>query len=136
MNQGVWLARLLAIGGILEIVAGLGLLVAPSLAAMILLGASLDMPGVVIGRLAGGGLLALGIACWRARKTPLAPAGLGVSWGFLVYNIVACVVLAWAGVVLGHGALPAWGLSFVHGVLAVAVLVALLQTRTRFDRVP
>jgi hypothetical protein len=125
MNQNVWLARLLAIGGILEIGAGLGLLVAPSLAAMILLGSSLEMPGIIIGRLAGGGLLALGIACWQARKTPLVPAGLGVSWGFLVYNVVACITLAWAGVTLGREALPALGLALVHGVLGVAVLAAL-----------
>jgi hypothetical protein len=113
----------------LEAGAGLALLVAPSVAASILLGSSLEMPGVVIARLGGGGLLALGIACWLARHTPTAPASLGVAWGFLTYNLVACVTLAWAGVALGRDALPALGASVLHGVLAAALLAALLGRR-------
>lgn len=111
----------------METVAGLALLVAPSGASLMLLGSSLEMPGVVIGRLGGGGLLSLGIACWLARHTPTAPASLGVAWGFLTYNIVACVTLAWAGVVLGGDALPALGASVLHGVLGAALLAALLS---------
>jgi hypothetical protein len=126
MNKAVWLARLLSVGSVLETVAGLGLLVDPSGAALVLLRSSLEMPGVVIGRIGGGGLLSLGIACWFARKTPTAPASLGVSWGFLAYNVVASVTLAWAGVALGHDALPAFGASVLHGVLGAAVLGGLL----------
>ncbi len=127
MNKALWLARLLSVGGVLETVAGLGLLVDPSGAASALFRSSLEMPGVVIGRIGGGGLLSLGIACWFARKTPMAPASLGVSWGFLAYNIVACVTLAWAGVGLERDAVPAFGASVLHGALGAAVLGALLS---------
>lgn len=109
----------------METVAGVALLVAPSGAASLMLGSSLDMPGVVIGRLGGGGLLSLGIACWLARHTPTAPAGLGVSWAFLTYNLIACVTLAWAWTVLGRDALPSLGAAVVHGALGVALLAAL-----------
>jgi hypothetical protein len=65
-------------------------------------------------------------ASWCARETPLAPAGLGVSWAFLAYDVVACVTLAWGRPALAGGGLPALGTSALHGVLAAALLGALL----------
>jgi hypothetical protein len=126
MNNAVWLARILSIGGVLETGVGLGLLAAPSALASLLLRSPLAGPGVVFARVAGGGLLSLGIACWCARETPLAPAGLGVSWAFLMYNLVACVTLARARPALASGGLPALGASALHGVLGAALLGALL----------
>ena len=126
MTKRVLLARLLGLGGVLETVAGLGLLVDPAGGALALFGSSMEGPGVAIGRIGGGGLLALGIACWWARKTPTAPASVGVAWGYLVYNVVTCVTLAWASVALVGGSLPALGASVLHGILGVAVLVSLL----------
>ena len=126
MTKPVLLARLLGLGGVLETVAGLGLLADPAGGAMALFGSSMEGPGVAIGRIGGGSLLALGIACWLARKTPTAPASVGVAWGYLVYNVVTCVTLAWASVALAGGSLPALGASALHGILGAAVLVALL----------
>lgn len=127
MSNSVWLARLLSVGGVLESVAGLGLLIDPAGAASALFGSSLEGPGVAIGRIGGGGLLALGIACWLARKTPTAPASIGVAWAYLAYNVVTSITLAWAGVPLtGAYSLPALGVSVLHGVLGAAVLGALL----------
>jgi hypothetical protein len=126
MNKPVWLARLLSLGGVLETVAGLGLLVDPAGGASALFGSSMQGPGVAIGRIGGGGLLSLGIACWLARKTPTAPASVGVAWAYLAYNVVTCVTVAWASVVPGGGSLLALGASVLHGVLGAAVLGALL----------
>jgi hypothetical protein len=126
MNKPVWLARLLGIGGVLETLTGLGLLLDPAGGAMALFGSSMEGAGVAIGRIGGGGLLALGIACWVARKTPMSPASIGVAWAYLAYNVVACVTLAWASIALGGGSLPALGGSVLHGVLGAAMLAALL----------
>ena len=110
----------------METVAGLGLLVDPSGGAMVLLQSPLEAPGIVLGRIAGGGLLSLGIACWCARKTPSEPASRGVAWGFLAYNVVVCVTLVWAGIPLGSSALPALSAAALHGALGAALLGALL----------
>src|SRR5512137_2716604 len=125
MNRPIYLERLLGLGGILETVAGLGLLVDPAGGASALFGSSIEEPGLAIGRIGGGGLLALGIACWLARKTPTAPASVGVAWAYLVYNVVACVTLAWAGLALGGGSLPALGAAVLHGALGAALVAAL-----------
>jgi hypothetical protein len=126
MSRPVYLERLLGLGGVLETVAGLGLLIDPAGGASALFGSSIDGPGVAIGRIGGGGLLALGIACWLARKTPTAPASVGVAWAYLVYNVLTCATLIWAGVAFGAGSLPALGGAVLHGVLGAAVLGALL----------
>ena len=126
MNKPVWLARLLGIGGVLETLSGLGLLLDPAGGAMALFGSSMEGVGVAIGRIGGGGLLSLGIACWVARKTPMSPASIGVAWAYLAYNVVACGTLAWASIALGGGSLPALGGSVLHGVLGAAMLAALL----------
>lgn len=127
MNRPVWLALLLSIAAVLETAVALGLLVDPPGVASILLQSKLEAPGDVISRIAGGGLLALGIACWFARKTPLAPAGLGVAWALLAYNVVACVTLAWAGTALASGGLPALSASVLHGLFGAALLGTLLR---------
>ena len=126
MNKPVWLARLLSVGGVLETVSGLGLLLDPAGGASALFGSSMEGAGVAIGRIGGGGLLSLGIACWLARKTPTSPASVGVAWAYLAYNVVTCVTLAWASVALGGGSLPALGGAVLHGVLGAAMLGALL----------
>jgi len=126
MNKPIWIARLLGLGGVLETVAGLGLLVDPAGGAMALFGSSIEGSGIAIGRIGGGGLLALGIACWLARKTPEAPASVGVAWGYLAYNVLTCTTLAWASVTLGGDSLPAVGASVLHGVVGALLLGALL----------
>jgi len=127
MNKPIWLARLLTFGVVLETLAGLGLLIDPAGGVLVLLGASMQGSGVVIGRIAGGALLSLGIACWLARKTPTALASVGVACAYLVYNVVTCVTLAWTNVALEGGSLPALCASLLHGVLGAAMLGALLQ---------
>jgi hypothetical protein len=126
MNKSVWLARLLSVGGVLETVTGLALIVDPAGGASALFGSSMEGAGVAIGRIGGGGLLALGIACWLARKTPMSTASVGVGWAYLSYNAVACVTLAWASIALGGASMLALGGAALHGVLGAAMLAALL----------
>lgn len=126
-ENGVWLARLLGIAGVLEAVVAVGFLVDPRGVASILFQPELGQPGEVIGRIAGGGLLALGIACWYARKTPLVPASLGVAWALFAYNVVACVTLAWAGAGMANVAPLALGASALHGLFGLALLAVLLR---------
>ena len=127
MSRPVWLAGLLGIAGVLETVVALALLADPSGVASVLLRSTLEEPGEVIGRIGGGALLSLGIACWCARTTPSAPASLGVAWALLAYNVVACVTLAWAGAAMASGGLPALGAGVLHGLFGAALLGALVR---------
>ena len=124
MTTSVLLGRMLAAGAMLEAGAGLGLLLVPSTLAELLLREPLVGAGPIIARLGGGGLLALAIACWFARRTPATTAGLGVARAFLAYNVIACGVLSTASIPLPSG-LAALSLAVLHGLLAIVLLVAL-----------
>jgi len=128
MTTSVLLGRLLVAGAVLEAAAGLGLLFAPSTLATLLLRDSLAGAGVIIARLGGGGVLALAIACWFARRTPSTAAGLGVARAFLAYNLVAFGALIAAYPPL-PGGLAALSLAVLHGLLAMALLAALFAPR-------
>ena len=131
MNGPAWRKRLLTLGALLESGAGLVVLIAPVQFASLLLRSPLDQAGIVVGRIAGGALLSLAIACWRARTTPSAPASIGVCWALFVYNVVACVALALASPPLVSGGMVATGAAVLHGVLALALVFALLGPERR-----
>jgi hypothetical protein len=125
MNRTKSLSLLLGIGAAMEVPVGLGLLIAPSALATLLLGEPLSEAGLVVARLAGGGLLALGIACWFARSTPAVPATLGVAGALLTYNVVACITLALALPPEPGSYALTLGATILHGLLAVGLLAAL-----------
>jgi hypothetical protein len=58
--------QLLTIATLAECLAGLGLMVNPDAGLTLLLGAEPGAVGLLVGRIAGVALLALGIACWGA----------------------------------------------------------------------
>ena len=68
LNKPVWRARLLGFGGVLETLTGLGLLLDPAGGTLLFFGSSVEGAGLAIGRIGGGGLLSLGIACWLATQ--------------------------------------------------------------------
>ena len=79
---------------VIEAGAGLALLCNPSAVLDLLLGTELDTPAtVILGRLAGAALLALGVACWLARSDVQSRAARGVVAAMLLYNFGAVVIL-------------------------------------------
>ncbi len=80
--------KLLIITGVAEAATGVVLMVAPVLVGRLLLGTELAGVSIVVARVAGIALLALGIACWPG--TPLC--------GMLTYSTLATAYLGWLAV--------------------------------------
>ena len=112
--------RLLRLTAIIEIPTGLGLMIVPSVLVRLLLGSPLDTSaGVMLGRVAGAALLALGVACWLARDDTQSPAARGLVAAMLLYNISAVAVLTFAGCGLGLHGVVLWPAVILHATMAV-----------------
>jgi hypothetical protein len=109
---------------------GVALLLSPSLVSALILGGSLDGPAApVVARLAGGALLAIGVACWLARDDGPSPATRGLVAALLLYNVVAAAVLAHAGLGLGLTGIGLWPATALHVAMAGWCLISLRTLR-------
>ena len=114
----------------IEAATGLALLGLPSLVVSILLGGSLDTPAaLVVARMTGAVLLALGVACWLARNDPQSRAASGLIAALLLYSIAAVAVLVYAGLGLGLSGIGLWPAVVLHVALAVWCIACLRTKR-------
>ena len=108
---------LLALAAIVEAVTGLVLIAAPALVVHLLLGGDIARAGVGLGRVAGFGLLSLGVACWPRTKVTLSALR-----GMLIYNLLTTLYLAYLLItheLIGKLLLPAVALHALMTVLLI-----------------
>src|SRR6058998_4209951 len=123
------MSRLLKLTAIIEAATGLGLMAVPSVVARLLLGSPLDTSAaVMLGRIAGVALLALGVACWLARDDTQSRAARGLVVAMLMYNLIAIAVLAFAGIGLGLHGVALWPAVVLHAVMAIWCIVCLRRS--------
>jgi hypothetical protein len=128
---------LLTVEAVIEGGTGLVLVAFPSTVAALLLGASLDAPGALtVARVAGVTLLALVVACWRARTDPSSGAARGVAGAMALYNVGVLAVLGYAGLGLGLSGIALWPAVLVHAVMAAWCAMALRAAAARAPVTP
>jgi hypothetical protein len=126
---------LLIVMTLIEAPAGIALIVMPAAAVSILLGVPLDKPaGLVIGRIAGAALVALGLSCWGARRDEQNRTANGIVSAMLLYNVTAVVVLAYAGVGWRLFGVGLWPAVVLHALMAVWCLACLGASWNRSTR--
>jgi hypothetical protein len=122
---------LLIITAVLEVATGLIMMAAPSLPGESLTGLPIDTAsGLIVARIAGAALLAIGAACWLARDEGHSRAGRALIAGLLVYNVGVVAVLAFAGMHSGVNGTALWPGAGLHMGLAAFCILA-LRRRTR-----
>jgi len=110
--------ELFAVTAVMEVGAGLILVVAPAPAIGLLFDDSVNQTAVAIGRLAGVALMAIGATCWWSRRDLASAASRGLVCGLLLYNVAVAVLvlsgslgpitpLLWTAVVV-HVAMAVW----------------------------
>lgn len=114
--------KLLAFAAIVEMVTGLAVLVVPALVIRLLLGAEATGVALVLGRVFGIALVALGVACWPNRWKPQTA---GASWrAMLAYNAMIALYLAWLGLGAHMGGLLLWPAVVLHAAVALLLVLA------------
>jgi len=125
---------LLIIAALIEAVAGLALLLIPTVAVSILLGAALDTAtGLAVSRIAGAALIALAIACWKAKKER-GNSAIGVIEAMSFYNFAAAMVLVYAGIRLDLRSALIWPVIVLHLGLGAWCVFTLWSTRRKISR--
>ncbi len=112
--------RLLTLASTIEAATGLALMVVPSVVVRLLLGGEISGASVPLGRVAGFGLLSLGLASWPARDSAgnTAPA----LRAMLTYNSLAALYLLYLGLG-GQWIGPLlWPAVVLHGILSLLLV--------------
>lgn len=120
------MTALLVVSAAIEVGAGLALLLAPSLVASFLLGSPLGTPtAIVLGRLAGVALIALGVGCWLGRVRAEGGTASPIFVAMLFYNAAAALLFAYAGITLALAGLLLWPAVLLHAAMAVWYMASL-----------
>ena len=99
----------------IEVATGIALIADPDFVARLLLGVSLSDSGIAVGRLAGLGLLSLGLAC-RPGGDDATPQVLGALF---TYNLLAALYLGYLRVGGGFVGYLLWPACALHALLAL-----------------
>ncbi|HTQ49773.1 MAG TPA: hypothetical protein VMJ12_03610 [Candidatus Acidoferrales bacterium] len=111
--------KLLVLTGVAEAATGVALLVAPALVGRLLLGAELTGVSVVVARVAGIALFALGVGCWPG------PASLGM----LTYNTLGTVYFGWLALGTPWCGPLLWPVVGLHALLTLLLSRAWVRER-------
>ena len=115
---------LLAIAAVVETLAGLGLILMPDAMIQLLLGGRTDDVGLMIGRVTGVGMLALGVACWGARADSGSAARAGTVAAIALYNAGAGGLLVLFAVTGQASGLVVWSVGLFHLALAAGFVAS------------
>jgi hypothetical protein len=124
------LKTLLLTKSAVETLVGLALALFPSLLISLLLGSLLDAPaGIVVARMAGSALLAMGIACWLARNNSESRAATGLIMALLFYDAAVVVIFLCARIGAGLWGIGLWPAIILHSGLAVWSVLCLKRVQ-------
>ncbi|HUL33555.1 MAG TPA: hypothetical protein VL128_06705 [Candidatus Eisenbacteria bacterium] len=115
---------------VVEMLAGLALAAFPAIAVTFLTGQRSDeLAMVVLGRIAGVALLALGITCWLARMHGQSRAAIGLVWALLFYDLSAVLIFLSTHFGMGLVGIGLWPAIALHSGLGVWSLLLLMNLK-------
>jgi len=109
--------KLLILAAVSEALTGVVLLVYPPIVIRLLFDAQISGAGVMVSRIAGMRLIALGLACWPDGNT------LRAFFGMLTYSLLATLYLVYVGV-KGEVGILLWPAVAAHAGLSVLLVRA------------
>jgi len=114
------------LAGAIEAVTGLPLIFFPQVLIRLLFGTDVMGVGLVLSRLAGIALLALGLGCFLGRQEP---GRSGALAGMLTYNVLVTIYLAFVGLGTEFVGVLLWPAAALHAALTALLAHLLIKTR-------
>ena len=121
---------LLSITALLEAATGLALIAMPALVAKLLLGGEITGVAIPVGRMAGFGLLSLGIACWPGRDAART-RHVAALRAMLFYNTLTALLMIWLGIGGEFSGPLLWPAAVLHAVFAAWCVIVLTPSHRR-----
>ena len=115
------------LAAVLEVTVGCALIASPNLVAQLLIGATLSSGGIAIGRVAGFGLLSLGLACWPSADAVSAH----VIIALFLYNLLASFYIGYLRIVEGFVSYLLWPACAIHASMALLLAYPAYQAVRR-----
>jgi hypothetical protein len=119
------MSKLLMAAAGLEAAMGLTLIVDPGIVSRLILGEDLSGVAIALGRVAGFGFVALGVACWPLRNSDLGLAR--PLQALLTYNVLVTTYLVWLGIGGSQVGSLLWPAAALHASLTMLLARACFQ---------
>jgi hypothetical protein len=116
--------QLLTIDAAGESLTGLALILAPEATARFILGAKPNVAGVMLGRIGGVALMAIGIAYWGARNDSGSAARSGTLKAITFYNAGVGLLAVLFAAIAKTGGIVLWSVGVLHLALAAAFAIS------------
>jgi hypothetical protein len=123
--------RPLALAASIEAATGAALIVDPRIVTQLLLGVEISGAAIAVGRVAGVGLLALGLACWPSTDARDAARP---RRALLTFNVLITLYLLFLGIRGEWVGRLLWPAVVLHAVLTVLLTRAWFQARKAAGR--
>jgi hypothetical protein len=115
--------RLLSFAAVAEVLTGVAVMAAPSIVVRLLFGAEHSGGTVVVARMAGIALVALGVACFSGGETDRRLSGM------LTYSLLATLYLVYLGLGGEWVGSLLWPAAAIHAALTFLLAIAWLKAR-------
>jgi hypothetical protein len=119
------LRKLIMAAAGVEAAMGLTLMFDPSIVSRLILGEELSGVGIALGRVAGFGFVAFGLACWPPRQGGL--AGARPLQALLTYNVLVTIYLVSLGIGGSLVGSLLWPAAALHASLTLLLAFACFQ---------
>jgi hypothetical protein len=127
MREALWNRSVLGVAAAVEVVTGLALMLAPQVVARLLFGVEVTGVTLVIGRVAGIALLALGLSCWLGRNE--ADGASAALSAMLTYDALVMLYLAFVGLGTEFVGPLLWPAVAAHAVLTILLGRSWMRSR-------
>ena len=124
-RRATWHRTALLLAAWVEIIVGASFVLASNGQSQLVFGATTEGTGTLFARLAGIGLIALGLACLPSNVAGTQRIAVR---GLFIFNVAATIFFAWVAVATTFRGIVLWPVVILHAVLAIVLALVLRTT--------